>query len=90
MHCRKLAHKGQLDSSLTSLRRSARLLYMDQPDLVSTSEAKDIIGCSIATVNRHAAAGRLPIAKQIDGIRGARLYHRADVEALRDEMAAAS
>jgi len=63
---------------------------MEKDELVSTSEAADILGCSVGTVNRLAAADRLPIAKQIDGIRGARFYWRADVEALRDERARAT
>ena len=59
---------------------------MATTDLVSTQEASRILRRSPATVNRYAADERLPVAKKIDGIRGARFYWRADVEALRDEL----
>lgn len=52
-----------------------------QSDLVTTAEAAAILGCSVATVNRWAAEGRLTAAVQFPGVRGARLYVRADVEA---------
>lgn len=86
MHWRKFAHKRQSDYLLTTLRRSARLQVMAEPDLVSTQEASRILRRSPATVNRYAADDKLPVAKKIDGIRGARFYWRADVEALRDEL----
>lgn len=55
---------------------------VEAPDLVSTAEAAEILGKSIATVNRLAAAGKLPEAAKVDGPRGARFYLRADVETL--------
>lgn len=55
---------------------------MAEPDLVSTQEASDILGKSVATVNRLAANGSLAVAAQVSGIRGARFYRRSDVEAL--------
>lgn len=55
---------------------------MDPTDLVSTQEAADILGKSVATVNRLAANGSLVEAAKAPGLRGARLYRRSDVEAL--------
>lgn len=56
---------------------------MAEPDLVSTREAADILGKSVATVNRLAANGELPVALSGHGLRGARFYRRSDVEGLR-------
>ena len=54
----------------------------DVPDLVGAREAADILGCSIATVHRHEAEGRLPVAHKVEGLRGPKLFRRSDVEAL--------
>lgn len=58
-------------------------------NLVGTPEACRILRRSHQTVNRWAADGRLPVAYQHGGGgKGARLYLRADVEALAAELAA--
>lgn len=54
----------------------------DVPDLVGAREAADILGCSIATVHRHEAEGRLPVAHKVEGLRGPKLFRRSDVESL--------
>lgn len=75
-------------NGLTRLRRSAILPVVEPAtDLLSTSEAAELLGCSVASVNRYAASGRLAIAKQLTGIRGARFYLRTDVYDLRDDLA---
>jgi excisionase family DNA binding protein len=51
-----------------------------QSDLVSTTEAAEIIGTSASTVNRWASNGRLPVALQSPGPTGARFYKRTTVE----------
>ena len=51
-------------------------------DLVSTREASEITGRSVATINRWVREGRLTAAYEGEGIRGVRLYHLADIEAL--------
>lgn len=51
-------------------------------ELVSTSKVAAILGCSVATVNRMAADGRLAPALQGEGRTGARFFRLADVEAL--------
>lgn len=57
--------------------------------LLSTAEAADAAGMSVATINRWADAGKLPVALRAPGIRGARFFRRKDVEAIaRDEGSA--
>lgn len=51
-------------------------------DLISTTQAAEILGRPVATINRWAARGYLPVEVQAPGTRGARLYRRADVLAL--------
>lgn len=57
-------------------------------DLIPTAQAAAIHGVDVATINRWARAGRLPVAVKIPGKTGANLYRRADVEALLPESAA--
>lgn len=56
--------------------------------LVGTAEAARILRCSVPTVNRWAASGRLTPVVRAPGRRGARLFDRADVERLARERAA--
>lgn len=58
------------------------------PHLVTTAQAAEILGKPIGTVNRWVIEGRLPTAAQLPGRTGARLYRRADVEALAKSVAA--
>ena len=51
-------------------------------DLIGSNEAARILSINRATLNRWAAAGRVPIAIDMDGLTGAKLYDRADIEAL--------
>lgn len=51
-------------------------------DLVTTAEAAEISGKSVSTVNRWADCGRLPVAAKAPGVRGARFFHKSDVEQL--------
>ena len=53
-------------------------------DLVTTAAVAALAGVDVATVNRWARKGRLPVAIKVPGFTGANLYHRADVEALLD------
>lgn len=53
-------------------------------DLIGTKEAAELLGKSVATLNRWAADGRSDRpqpAVSLPGETGARLYQRADVEA---------
>ena len=47
-------------------------------ELLTTGQVAEILGRSIATVNRYALAGQLPVAAQANG----RLYRRSDVDVL--------
>lgn len=65
----------------------------DSPDpLVTTSEATEILGyANPSSVARLVYEGKLSPARKLNGTRGAYLFRRSDVEALkalRDERAA--
>ena len=47
------------------------------PDLLSTSEAADLLGMSVRKVQRLAQAGKLPYVRQLPGPTGAYLFDRA-------------
>lgn len=51
-------------------------------DLLPTQEVARLFGKGVATINRWATEGHLSAAVQLPGRTGARLYRRADVEAL--------
>ena len=57
-------------------------------DLITTAEAAALAEKSIATINRWAASGRLPVAMQFPGDKGARMFRRRDVERLAKRRAA--
>lgn len=52
-------------------------------ETITTAEAAQILGKSVATVNRLVALGRLTPARKLPGKTGAYLFDRAAVEALR-------
>lgn len=64
-----------------------KVSHMPATNLLTTAEVAALLGTSVATVNRWAAAGKLPVAHSLPGIRGARLFDRSDVEALRAPVA---
>jgi len=51
-------------------------------ELMPTVEVAAFHQVSVATVNRWAKGGRLPVAVKVPGKRGANLFRRSDVEAL--------
>lgn len=59
-------------------------------DLIGTTEAAQILQKDDATVRRWVISGRLRVAMRLPGRTGARLFHRADVEALAAEATAAA
>lgn len=63
-----------------------------QNDLIPTTEAAVILGVSIATVNRWAAAETHPLKPrhELPGETGARLFSRRDVERLAAKRAKAA
>lgn len=54
------------------------------PDLITTAEVAQRVGKDVATIGRWAKAGILKPAFKLDGLRGAYLFHREDVEALQE------
>ena len=57
-------------------------------NLVSTAEAADRLGISVATLNRWASNGKVPVAVQAPGKTGTRLYDADAIEALAAESVA--
>ena len=53
-------------------------------DLLTTAQVAVRLGVTTSTVNRMASDGRLSVALTLPGETGARLYHRADIDALVD------
>lgn len=49
-------------------------------DLIDSREAARLLGVSLPTVNRWAAAGRIPVVARTSGKRGHRLFDRQTVE----------
>jgi excisionase family DNA binding protein len=79
--------------NLRLLRRptcSRYVAQMHNEEPLTSSEAAEILGVSVATVNRMAADGRLALVHKFPGIRGPNLFERADVLRLRDELAEAA
>lgn len=64
------------------MRNSAHMRQMNEDELLSTAEVAERLNCSVATVNRWAAEGKLTTAAKLPGVRGPRLFHRADIETL--------
>ena len=65
----------------------ARAASECQPQLpnetyVDAKTAAHMLGVSVRTVHRLVDQGELPTARKLDGIRGARLFHRRDVQRL--------
>ena len=51
--------------------------------LLTTKQVADRLGVSVATVNRWAREGALPVSVKAPGERGARLYRADEIERLR-------
>lgn len=56
---------------------------MSKPDLLTTADVAQILGVNVRTVNRMADDGRLRVAVKLPGLRGPRLFDRADVDAVK-------
>lgn len=52
-------------------------------ELMTTSQVAELRNANIATVNRWARNGELPVAMKLPGRNGANLFRRSDVEAFR-------
>ena len=67
-----------------------KVTHMSDPDLITTAVAAEILGTTVSTVNRWAAARKLTPAHETEGRGGFRLFRRSDVLALLDPAEAAS
>ena len=56
--------------------------------MIGSDEASELLGVHRATLLRWVADGRLKPVHQLPGPNGAYLFRRADVEKLRDDIAA--
>jgi excisionase family DNA binding protein len=73
----------------------AQLSSLTHMDLIDSRETARVLGVSVPTVNRWAAAGDLPVVTRTSGRRGHRLFDRDVIERLAaaadpDETRAAS
>lgn len=59
-------------------------------ELLTTRQVAERRGVTVATVNRWADTGRLPIAQKLPGLTGANLFNPADVERFEAEESKAS
>jgi len=59
-------------------------------ELLTTAQAADVIGVSVATVHRMAETGELPVALKADGLRGPKFYRVEDVLPLAERRKAES
>jgi predicted site-specific integrase-resolvase len=55
-------------------------------DLVGSVEAAELAGVAYSTFMRWVKQGRVPAAHVMPGVSGAKLYRRADIEALAAEL----
>lgn len=55
------------------------------PDLLTTAEARAVLGMSTSAISRAVKAGELKIATKAPGLRGALFFDRAYIEALAAE-----
>jgi hypothetical protein len=56
-------------------------------ELIGTKEAAELIGESVKNTIRRVEAGALMPVKKLPGLRGAYIFDRADIVAIRDERA---
>jgi excisionase family DNA binding protein len=53
---------------------------MHNAEYLTTAQVAEQLGCNVATVNRYVRHGRLKPSMQFPGLKGARMYHPAEVE----------
>lgn len=79
-------HVHYVDTMLCSAQDSA---VSENLDLISTADAARILGVDRATVSRWSSEDLLPEARKLDAVGrvgGYKVFRRADVERLRDEL----
>jgi hypothetical protein len=88
--CATWRNMWQVERNVSSftLRATLRTLNVagmtppDNPDLIDTRAAADILCVSTSTLSRWQAGGLIKAAHSGEGRRGPNLYHRADVVAM--------
>ena len=55
--------------------------------LLTTAQAADVLGVSVATIHQMHREGRLEVALKVEGLRGPKFFARADVDRLAAERA---
>lgn len=60
---------------------------MADDELLTTAEVAQIVGRSVATINRWAAEGKVAVVQKLPGATGAHLFRREAVEHLIDAEA---
>lgn len=61
---------------------------MGQLELLSTQEAAELTGLSVATINRWTASGKLTPVHKGKGIRGTNVFNKADlIQILKNQKA---
>lgn len=58
---------------------------MQQSEQITSREAAAILGRNVATVNRWAKKGKLPVATKLPGIRGHNLFNRTVIELIAEQ-----
>lgn len=51
-------------------------------DLITTQQAAELLGITVAWANKRAARGSLPVAQKLPGLTGAYLFRREEIERL--------
>jgi predicted site-specific integrase-resolvase len=62
-----------------------RAKLSDMDDLIGTAEATRILSVDKTTITRWVASGKLVPAMKLPKVNGAYLFHRSQVEALKDK-----
>lgn len=57
-------------------------------DLITTAQAAELLGITVAWTNKQAKHGLLPVAQKLPGLTGAYLFSRAAIEAEVERRAA--
>ena len=70
---------------MTRVSETVIMTDMETADLISTTEAADLLGLERSTVIRWIRERRIEPAMKISGLTGAYLFRRSDVEAMRPE-----
>ncbi|MFF2454996.1 helix-turn-helix domain-containing protein [Isoptericola sp. NPDC058082] len=62
------------------------MTHDDEPELLTSQEVAELLHRDRKTVQRWAAAGKLPYAAKVRGQRGAWLYERRSIERFAEEL----